>query len=262
MTPVAILATNTNPDYLSCLPIVCKTWELQGYATDVTIVKSLDNQAQIDAAVKYCPASANIRFENDCPLPSVNNALYVQCIRLYRPLNLADEQVFVISDIDMLIASSFLNRDFDKVNSFGWDLTGFGETPMCYISCTAGKWKGIMGNATMQQDLDTYGQQHSEDWYKAWGCDQMILTAKLKAYGHDKINFINRGHDNNNAGLPMGRWDRYNLKKPAGEIHDVHLMRDPLSDNNFGKLVEICQTIYPNENWSWLTEYKSEFNGR
>lgn len=260
MKPIAILSCDTNPAYLSCLPFVCKSWQLQNFDVQVKIVPTMDNPKQVDAAVKYCPLNTHITIDHVDRLPSVNNALYVQCIRMYMPLTLPNDQYCILSDVDMMIGSSFLYRDFDKVNSFGHDLTGFGHTPICYIGMYAKKWREIMGNNSMQEDIDRYGHQYNHDWYKAWGSDQDVVTAKLQAYGFDKVNFINRGHDQKNDGLPMGRYDRHNWKKPQGEIHDIHLMRDPLNDTNFPKLYEMCNTVYPKEDWSWLNDYRNEFN--
>ncbi len=274
MRPVAILSCDLNRDYYSLIPIVAKSWDLQGFAVVVFLDKKDAPQEVYNPVMhlfeKYCGCG----FESNliCILgdavdflkgrscaSALNPALFTQCIRLYIQDLLSNNKYFVISDADMFIGSSFLYRDFDKINVFGHDLTGFGEIPMCYVGCTVEKWKAIIGDDGFKKDLENYGKPNSTEWHEAWGCDQQLLTAKLKNYGFDKINFINRGHDQSNAGLPMGRWDRFNWQKPAGEIHDVHLMRNPLSDESFPKIVEMCHTVYPKEDWSWLNEYREDF---
>lgn len=263
MKPIAILSCDTNPAYLSCIPIVCKSWELQGFDVYVSLVSNKPlEEARKEAAVivKYL-GSVLGGFEKNIEYNPVNPALFTQCIRLYETVNfLLDDRYLILGDADMFIASSFLYRDFDKVNSFGHDLTGFGEVPMCYVGMYASKWREVMGTDGMEKDLANHTLYKSSDWYECWGSDQQILTAKLKAYGFDKVNFINRGHDNRNSGLPLGRLDRYNWVYPTSEIHDVHMMRNPLSDENFPKITEMCQRIYPTEDWSWLHDYRKEFN--
>jgi hypothetical protein len=159
----------------------------------------------------------------------------------------------------MFIASSFLKRDFDKVNVFGHDLTNYAEIPMCYVGMKISIWKKIMGENGIENDLLKYASHSSKEWLQAWGCDQQILTSKLKIFGFDNINFIPRGRDINNQYLPLGRWDRFNWQKPSHQIHDVHLMRDPLNKQNFNKILEMCKFIYPEQSWNWLTDYRTEF---
>lgn len=266
LKPVAIISTDLNPDYLFLLPIVAKSWELQGFAPRLIVDCEESDYSRIrnllfpflspDATIYagYNDPDRNIKSEK-------NKALYSQCCRLYAAgsVTVEPETYAIISDADMFIASSFLYRDFDKVNSFGHDLTDFQEIPACYVGMKAERWLEIFGN-NMADDLRKYAAPDSDEWHKAWGCDQQILTGKLKEYGFNKINFINRGIDPKNLNLPLGRWDRYGgFKKPSGEIHDVHLMRDPTSEENFNKILDMCETVYPNENWGWLDKYRSEF---
>lgn len=263
MKPLAIISSDGNPDYLSLLPIVCKSWEIQGFDTLPLVL--IDDYQKIDSTRdfldKWITCKPQIWYPRKDVHSRLNPSLYVQCIRLYAGAGQADGRYCILADADMFIASSFLSRDFDKVNAFGHDLTGFGEIPICYVGMTSQRWAEIMGEDQDQIliDLKAYGKPDSDVWHEAWGCDQQILTSKLKAYGFDQINFINRRTDPKNSGLPLGRWDRYNWVKPQGEIHDVHLMRNPLSDENFPKIVDMCKAIYPNQNWDWLTEYRIEF---
>lgn len=256
MKPTAIISTNDNPDYLSLIPIVCKSWELQGFAVVVVIVgnggwiKKYLSGSILVIEIKDSSKFSKIKSE-------LNPAMFTQVVRLYVASQLKKDRYCVLSDADMFIASSFLNRDFDKINVFGHNLTGYDEVPVCYVSMKAGQWAEIFGT-DIDGDIEKYGQPHSKEWHKAWGVDQQILTAKLKEYGFDKINFIDRPVAK--SGLPQGRWDRYGgFKKPEGEVHDVHLMRDPLSDENFHKIAYMCMNVYPKQDWRWLYQYRKQF---
>lgn len=259
MKPIAILTTDANPDYLFCLPIVAKSWNLQGFAVKSMIIapntppiRDFIHGYLDDTLFAWTPP-ANIKS-------TLNPALYVQCLRLYVTQNSKVGQYTILGDVDMFIASNFLYRDFDKVNVFGHDLTGFNEIPICYVGATAERWEHIMKRADMLADLEKYSKYKSEVWHEAWGADQQILTARLKEYGHDKINFINRGIDPNNQNLPLGRWDRYGgFKKPGKIVHDVHLPRKPYSDEVFPLIVDMCKSVYPKEDWTWLESYRRNF---
>lgn len=248
--PIAILSVNHEQDYLFLLPIVAKSWQIQGF--DVLVnMESFSNQSVINVM----PENVTV-IESYVEIPSINKALYAQCIRLYIPLA-ANYGYCILGDADMFIASDFLYRDFDKVNVFGHDLTGFDQIPVCYVGAPSHLWKQIMGNDGMLVDLEKYSEYKSKVPHEAWRSDQSILTAKIKGY-LGKVNHVCRGIDPKNQNLPLGRMDRYNsFKKPTGQIHDVHLMRDPL--NHIDKLIEICKTCYPNEDWNWIKQYAGEF---
>lgn len=245
--PIVILSSDNNPDYLFCLPIVAKSWELQGfdYCINVEGNKRIES---IDMFVDF----NNIDYFDHSRYNKLSPSSNAQIQRLYvRPLN--EDATMLLGDADMFIGSDFLYKRFDRINVFGHDLTGREHIPICYVSMTGHQWEEIIGN-NMSADIKKYGGPNQ------WCWDQDVLTAKLKAYGYDRINFIDRGIDPNNLNLPMGRWDRYGgFKRPAGIIHDVHLPRKPYSDEWFPKIVAMCNDLYPSTDWSWLQDYRREF---
>jgi len=263
--PVAIISVNNNPDYLFTLPIVLQSWNIQGWHVEVILV---DVSNECLNMLEYYTDHLSVYYSgaHDIPLSKINKALFTQLARLYWPMQVYepyDNTYCIMTDADMFIASSFLNRDFDKVNVFGHDLTGYSQIPMCYVGAPASKWHVIMDNFGMANDLRNYAKANSNDWFVAWGADQDILTAKINRYtglnSNNTINKIKRGTDALNAGLPLGRLDRHNWQYPKGEIHDCHLMRNGWHDANYERLNEMVHTIYPKEDWGWLPAYKREF---
>lgn len=254
MKPVVILSCDTNPDYLFLLPITAKTWELQGWE----VCANVESNKRTECIFNVMPFGSYEFFEHK--VAGLSLISVSQIIRLLHTTCQEDRTV-CIGDVDMLLASDFLYKRFDLTNVFGHDLTNFEHIPICYVTATRDKWLKI---------IDFNEQENWEEWIlqmikkhgkeNPWCWDQDILTGQLKEYGYENINFINRGTDPNNHNLPLGRWDRYgNFKKPTGQIHDVHLMRKPYTDDNFCKLMEILYTIYPNENWDWVNKYRNEF---
>lgn len=258
MRPIAILSTNNNPAYLFALPMVVQSWHIQGWDTEVICCSVPPPVIQL--LEFYSPASANYTAVKNMNYSSVNKALFTQCVRLYWPVDkIAQNRYCVLGDADMFIGSSFLNRDFDKVNVFGHDLTGYSQIPMCYVGANIQNWKIIMGEQGMAQDLLQYAKPESNVFYESWGADQDILTGKLRRYGFSRINFINRGTDPANAGLPLGRLDRHNWQYPKTEVHDCHLLRPAYDEENYNKLYAMAQHIYKREDWAWLPAYYREF---
>jgi len=117
-----------------------------------------------------------------------------------------------------------------------------------------------MGSFDVERDLATFARKESGDFYIAWGADQDILTGKLRTQlGYHSVNFIKRGNDPTNSGLPIGRWDRYNWVKPIGQIHDCHLSPEGYTDGGTDRLIDMCKTIYPETNWDWIKDYQTKF---
>lgn len=256
--PQVLLSVDNNPEYLFLTPIVCYSWHLQGFSCRIAFNNVLNTNFILDVLTKlgieYYAEHINM------PSTTTNKALYTQCYRMYMTQYLDNDIYYLMSDIDMFIGSSFLYRDFDKVNSFGYDLTGYSQVPMCYVGMSGKKWKELMGDYSVDNDLSIYAKKDSGNFYVSWGCDQDILTGRLRGIlGFHAINFIERKTDPTNQGLPLGRWDRHNWIKPQSEVHDVHLLRSPQEDINFIKIQDMCKDLYPNNNWEWMNEYKLKF---
>jgi len=255
-----MLAVDDNPSYLYLLPFVCKSWSIQGWIPYIVFNNVNSEQSELiirtllDLDVKF-----DFKHINKVSTTQ-NKALYTQCERMYMAKDYPDDDYCIMSDADMFIASDFLNRDYDKVNSFGYDLTGFSQIPMCYVGMPVKKWKELFAPFNVDADLETFARKEAGDWYIAWGCDQDILTGKLRTLqGFHSVNFIHRGTDPGNSGLPLGRWDRYNWIKPKVQIHDCHLSGEAWGDAGTDRLVDMCTSIYPEVDWKWIDNYKLSF---
>lgn len=258
MNKYALIAVDDNPNYLYLLPFICKSWKLQGWIPYIVFNNVFETEFFIKTLLDIGVDS--IFKEINQISKTQNKALYTQCHRLYMMQHMPDEDYGIMSDADMFIASDFLNRDYDKVNSFGHDLTGYGQIPMCYVGMTGTKWRELMNPFNVESDLAKFARKEDNDFYIAWGCDQDILTNRIRTIlGYHGVNFIKRGSDPANSGLALGRWDRYNWIKPTGKIHDCHLSGQGWTEAGTERLVDMCQTIYPETDWSWIPEYKTKF---
>jgi len=169
MNKYALIAVDSNPSYLYLLPFICKSWHLQGWNIQLSfnnvLLKHIDFFVEILNKLKI-----NTHIQSIIKISTTQNkALYTQCERLYMGKDIEDVDYAIITDVDMFIASDFLNRDYDKVNAFGYDLTGYTQVPMCYVGMTGKKWKELMNPFDVEKDLATFADKNSTDFYRAWG---------------------------------------------------------------------------------------------
>lgn len=238
-----VLSTDNNPDYYSLLPLVCYSWRKIGYWP---IVYAINVPEHIQfLLMEYCQGHI---FGNP-PIKDVKDSTFAQLKRLFVN-GCEDSDVLITADADMVIAKDIFTHDVGRgqIVSYGYDLTGKSEIPICYVRATKGKWHELMGDTHIPDSA------YSEQWERYWSADQQLLTLRAKQYGMDRITFVDRGN-NGPGGLPTGRWDRHGWVKPA-EIIDVHMKR-----NDWNAQIEVFQALWPGEDYSFLLKFKEALNG-
>lgn len=241
----AILSVDNNPEYYSLLPLVCHSWNKLGYKpaiiwlADRKLLKPLDEI--IDAKILLCD-----------PIPGVKDSTIAQLARLfvheYPMFN--DDDVLITGDADMVIASDIFTHDVSQgqIISYGYDLTGRSELPICYVKATAAKWRELMGDFTIPD------KSYSDKWEDYWSVDQQLLTQRAHQYGMEKITFIDRGNQNKH-GLPTGRWDRFDWAHIPDSIIDVHMKR-----NDWDAQYQVAERLWPGEDHSFITKFREALN--
>lgn len=241
----AILSTDNNPDYYSLLPLVCYSWRKIGYEP---IIIGYGNPMNLD----YGGRSMSYTGQ---PVEGVKNSTLAQLSRLFAsslyPYFKPDD-ILITGDADMLIAKDIFTHDASQghIISYGYDLTGRSEIPICYVKATAAKWRELMGEFTIPE------KAYSERWEDYWSVDQQLLTQRAHQYGMDKITFIDRGNQNKH-GLPTGRWDRHDWAHIPADIIDVHMKR-----NDWNAQIEVFNRLWPGEDYSFITKFKEALNGQ
>jgi hypothetical protein len=242
----AILSTDNNPDYYSLLPLVCHSWRKIGYVPVVIFVN----------------VPGNVRHEimNACPVGSifpiygsaegVKDSTMAQLYRLWPPC-VKDDDIVVTADADMVIARDIFTHDVSQgqIVSYGFDLTGRSEIPICYVKATAAKWRELMGNFTIPE------KAFSDKWEDYWSVDQQLLTKRAHEYGMDRITFIDRGNQNKH-GLPTGRWDRHDWAHIPDSIIDVHMKR-----GDWNAQYQVAERLWPGDDHSFITKFREALNG-
>lgn len=236
----AILSTDNNPDYYSLLSLVCYSWRKIGYEPIVITFGNvpifLPDVPRLDFAVKA---------------DGVKESTLAQLSRLFAHTFFKDEDILITADADMVIARDIFTHDVSQgqIISYGYDLTGRSELPICYVKAIAAKWRELMGEFTIPE------KAHSDKWEDYWSVDQQLLTQRAREYGMDKITFVDRGNQNKH-GLPTGRWDRHDWAHIPDSIIDVHMKR-----NDWEAQIQVAERLWPGEDHSFITKFREALNG-
>ena len=235
-----ILSTDNNPDYYSLLPLVCHSWKKIGY-TPVVIAVSLPDHVY-DILHLQCGGF----FIPTKPIEGIKSSTVAQLLRLFAHKHFQPEDILLTADADMVIARDIFTHDVSQgqIVSYGYDLTGRSELPICYVKATAAKWRELMGEFTIPE------KAYSERWEDYWSVDQQLLTQRAREYGMDKITFIDRGNQNKH-GLPTSRWDRFDWAHIPDSIIDVHMKR-----NDWDAQVQVAEKLWPGEDHSFITKFR------
>lgn len=234
-----VLSTDNNPEYYSLLPLVCYSWRKIGYEPVVLTVGLGDNIK--DLIEKYC----NVKTLPCGPEPGVKDSTLAQLWRLFMGRQFDKDNLLITGDADMVIAKDIFTHEGDIV-SYGYDLTGRSELPICYVKATAAKWRELMGEFTIPP------KAYSDKWEDYWSVDQQLLTQRAHEYGITRITFIDRGNQNKH-GLPTGRWDRHDWAHIPDDIIDVHMKR-----NDWDAQIQVFQRLWPGEDYSFILKFRDE----
>lgn len=238
----AVLSTDATSEYYELLPLVCYSWRKIGYEPVIHFVN-------VDRELRDL-----IRNHSDCvsmsftPEGGVKDSTIAQLGRLFAYRYSLRGDTIITSDADMVIAKDIFTHEGDIV-SYGYDLTGRSEIPICYVKATAAKWRELMGEFTIPP------KAYSDKWEDYWSVDQQLLTQRAHEYGMGRITFIDRGNQNKH-GLPTGRWDRHDWSHIPDDIIDVHMLR-----NSREAQIQVFQRLWPGEDYSFILKFKEALDG-
>lgn len=256
MSRYVILSVNSNPDYLYFTPLTCWAWQKFGW-NPIVLYHGKDDE----------PKRFVLRDNPYYDVPEIQgyrSDTITQVSRLYASMFVTNRDAYLMTaDIDMLPLSDYWQFDENAQTVWGHDLTGYGHYPICYIGMKAHLWRTTMKIDTawvsnaMKKDLDSLPQAKSEDFYKFWFTDQDLITQKLKPFSPV---IKNRGQYSN--GFAVGRVDRGAWSLNHDTFIDCHMFQQVHHKRNadkFAKTMELLTSIWPNEDFTWFTEYTKEF---
>lgn len=248
MNKYVVLSTDNNPDYYSLLPLVCHSWRKIGYTPFILFV-NVPYQT-VDIIMRACPEA---KHQNYCGAEGVKDSTVAQILRLWSWGLFQEDDIMLTSDADMVIAKGIFACN-DGFTSYGFDLTGRSEIPICYNIAKVSVWKQVIYKDN-ELGFDFPAKAYSEKWEDYWSVDQQLLTQRAGEYGMEKITFVDRGNQNKH-GLPTGRWDRHDWAHIPDDIIDVHMKR-----GDWNAQIQVFERLWPGEDHSFITKFKEALDG-
>lgn len=249
MNKFVILSTDNSPEYYQLLPLVCKSWNKLGYTP---IVMWLADKSIIPVFNDAMDALLFLHEDKYGAIEGVMKSTIAQLSRLFAHEweHIKSDDILITADADMVIARDIFTHDVSQgqIVSYGFDLTGRSELPICYVKATAAKWRELMGEFTIPEAA------YSDQWERYWSTDQQLLTQRAREYGMERVTFVDRGN-NGYRGLPTGRWDRFAFEQIPAEIIDVHMPR-----NSWEAQIQVAERLWPGEDHSFITKFREVLN--
>lgn len=244
----AVLSTDNNPDYYNLLPLVCHSWRKIGYTPVILFVNV--PYPTVDTIMRACPGTSH---QNYTSVEGVKDSTVAQVLRLWSWRIFKDDDIMLTSDADMAIAKDIFNCN-EGFTSYGFDLTGRSEIPICYNIAKVSVWRQMIPKDN-SFGFEFPAKSYSDKWEDYWSVDQQLLTQRAHEYGMEKITFVDRLH-NHPRGLPTGRWDRHCWDVIPDDIIDVHMKR-----NSWEAQYQVAERLWPGEDHSFITKFKEALDG-
>lgn len=276
----AIISTTYSDTYLYFLPIVTFCWNKLGVdvicfmprfgyenGRDLADDKWLKQSSLVHTTMKELGMKWSCQYFD---APKHKEATYAQVSRLYGAcLDLPEDEVLFTGDIDMAL---FKIPEYVKgtFSVFGADLVPDGQVPICYLTATVKQWRDTFnlryGNfdakiKTYQQCLDELlGDIECENMRgNYWSKDQQEARDKIF---NNRLCHIEIKRARPNTQFADHRVDRDDINWRSyvnDELIDAHLWRDGYTDENHANIMELMKMKFPNEDFTWLENYRNEY---
>lgn len=261
----AVISSTFDSKYLFFLPITTFLWNKLGVDV-ICFLPAMKFKGEQDkiylinhAIMSHC-SGLNMQYTFVCP--EHKEATYAQCSRLYGAcLDLPEDEILCVSDVDMVLFQ--VPPYVGGFTVFGSDLVPEKQYPMCYISASVKDWRsafelnGKMYQHALDELLGHIEAEHFRGNY--WGKDQEEAFNKISTSGID-VNLVPRARPQTQwATKRYDRDDAYILDRLSLDTIDYHLNRPGYEQNNFNIIMTVLKYHYPNEDFSWLEEYRRKY---
>lgn len=262
MKKYVIMSVDNNPQYLFYLPLVAFAWRSFGW---------IPVMLYVDVPVKMQTRNRYIHWWDIKTIPGYRSETMAQVSRLYAACLpfIEDGDMVMTSDVDMLPLSNYWVPNPDLVTTYGHDLTGHQHVPMCYVAATKERWKKIMGMKHPDWDIEQIlaidlmlmpNARAETPQERRWVVDQDLLTHRISQYKVDGNIVENVARGTLANGYPIGRVDRSAWTMDHQRLIDCHMYRDIFNDTNARiDTLYLLQTVWPDEDWSWVLTYITDF---
>lgn len=261
----AVISTTIDDQYLFYLPITVWSWNKLGIGIICfTPHPGLDFAGKITLVNKFIQNMDCEVLFYECPLDK--KATYAQCSRLFAAAinDIPESEILITGDIDMAVFNSeyFSQANCNNIHVFGADLVPEKQFPMCYIAMPVKTWRDVMWISDYtgyQEKLDNLLGHIECDHFKGnmWCKDQESAYNHIVASG---LTIAKHNRASPGTQFATRRADRDGWPENfAPDLIDAHLPRPGYTDENFTKILNLFQSMYPNENFNWMNEYRNEY---
>lgn len=265
----AIISSTYDDNYLFLLPITAWSWNKLGIEV-ICFLPELDGTNKHPALdlifdMKWWEPGLKIQFVK-FKAPVEKQATYAQCSRLYGaalPL-FEDDEVLITGDVDMAVFNKEYFEQFNngQIHIAGADLVPDFQYPMCYIAMPVISWrvvKWIKFHETHQVKLDQLLGHLECDHFRGnyWAKDQETIYNYLLA-SNLPINKHFRAQPGTQFATRRADRDGWPEVIPP-DIIDAHLPRPGYTPENFAKILNLFQAMYPNDDFTWMIDYRNEY---
>lgn len=266
----AILSSTYDDTYLFFLPMVAWSWNKLGInCINYLPYPETDIEREKMDLVGRFIWDANLGLHNIYfKAPDHKKPTYAQCSRLYAAANISipDDEVLITGDVDMAVFNEALFNQLSDGNLHvvGADLVPEKQFPMCYIVMPAKTWRDVMwigGAERTQNKLDQLLGHIECDHFRGnmWAKDQETAYNYIVASGLPVVKHYRAAPGTQFATLRADRDGWPQVISPDIKIIDAHLPRPGYTDENFAKILNLFQTMYPNEGFQWMIDYRNEY---
>jgi hypothetical protein len=203
-----LTAVNNNPKYTKFIPLFIESWKHTYPEIEPVIIFIGDHVPN-----EFVEYAQYIRCVPE--IPGVSSVYVAQTIRLFYPCLLDENDVTIISDMDMIPTKShYFNEDIPEGTFVVFrPLTCVGpyEIAMCYNAASTTVWRDIFGVRTLSDTIETLKKHYTYSdgihGGKGWFQDQYILYAYTLRWnknvkilsddytGYKRLDFIHHGYD-------------------------------------------------------------------
>lgn len=266
----AVVSTTYDSKYFFFLPIINWCWNKLGvdvicFAPTIPDSKIADRINVVENAI--ISSGYGLALYNFIS-PIHKEATYAQCARLYAAcIGLPEDECVVVSDVDMAVfGSEFSYLDDGRIHSVGYDLLDIDsikQIAMCYLAMQVKDWRRVMdiGDKSYQQCLDELvGAIECEDFRgNQWSLDQVTAYKQFKKHGINPVAHNRAKMPERFATRRYDRDDSYMLERLSHDTLDFHMNRPGYEEGNFIKIMTVLRFHYPNEDFTWLENYRNEY---
>ncbi len=255
-----ILSSTNNPLYDFFIPLAIYSWNKIGVDAICFVPEKVDERMVL---------AMHQRHAEWVPLAIApdREVTYFQCARLFGAAQVVpDDEYLITSDIDMGVFGNIFKPSFKEgFVVYGSDLVPDGQYPICYIMAQAKHWIKafhIRGPNGFQKKDCIDLLEHLLGYIQCdnmrgnyWAKDQEEAFKRITGSGIPTMLF-NRSNGKNQ--FATQRMDRDGWELNTG-IVDAHFPRPGYTPENFGKIKDLFHAMYPDDDLTWMVEYRDKY---